>query len=384
MKWKRPKHLGWIITGIVVVGFVVVSLLPKPTKVETATARRTLLRQTIDAEGRVRFVQRYVVSMPATGTLERITLEPGDSVTAGTTIAYFTPPELDPRQRIEARARAEAASSTVTAARQQLAALEPLLEQNRRRDERLQRLVANGAVAREQAENAHDAYMQTKSEIEGVKARIAAASYEAQAARAVVSSAPGQRIPILAPVDGVVLRRYEENARTIMAGTPIMEIGDPSKQEIVIDVLSTDAVKVRPGAHVLVTGWGGADTLRARVVRIEPAARVKVSSLGVEEKRVDIIAVLETPSAALGDAYKVDAGIVLLEQPNALTVPLGALVREGDAWYVFSVDNGTARKRTVTLGARSALLSSIADGLADGETVILHPPEALEDGALVE
>ena len=384
MTFKRPKHLGWILTGIVVVGFVVYSLIPTPTAVETATVHRSQLRQTIDAEGRVRFATRFVVSMPSTGTIERILLEPGDSVTVGMTIAYYTPPALDARQRAEARARAEAAQASVLAARQQQAALEPLLEQNRRRDERSRRLYATGAISKEQAENARDAFEQTRSELEGVKARITAAGYEAQAAHAAVASVPGQRIAIVAPAAGVVLRRYEEHERTIMAGTPIMEIGDPSRQEIVIDVLSTDAVKVRAGLRVLLTGWGGADTLRARVTRVEPAARVKVSSLGVEEKRVDVIATLETPTSTLGDAYKVDAGIVLLERENVLTVPLGALLREGDVWYVFVVANGTATKRTVTLGPRSALIASVASGLDDGEIVVLHPPESLADGAAVE
>ncbi|MBL0322876.1 MAG: efflux RND transporter periplasmic adaptor subunit [Ignavibacteria bacterium] len=384
MKFKKPKHVGWIIAAIVVVGFIGFSLIPKPMKVEKATVQRQLLRQTIDAEARMRYTDRYVIAMPSTGTIERIDLEPGDSVLAGAIVAFYTPPALDARQRSETLARAEAANAAVSAARQQLTTLQPLLEQNQRRDERSQRLLASGAIPKEQAENAHDAFLQTQSELEAVKSRIKAASYEERAIRAAISAAPGQRVSITAPVTGVILRRYEENERTLMAGTPIMEIGDRTKQEIVIDVLSTDAVKVRTGQVVLITGWGGEDTLIARVTRVEPAARVKVSSLGVEEKRVDVVAVLAEASSVIGDAYKVDAGIVLWEKQNVVTVPLGALLREKNGWYTFVVEDGKAKKRSVTLGPRSALLTSVSQGLTEGETVILHPAEALKENDAVE
>lgn len=384
MKFKKPKHLGWIITAVIVVGFIGYSLIPTPTKVEKATVQRQLLRQTIDAEGRMRFSDHFVVAMPSTGLLERTTVEPGDSVSAGTVIAYYTPPALDARQRSETLARVESAKASVVAARQQLVTLQPLLEQNQRRDDRLQRLLASGAIPKEQAENAHDAFLQTRSEIEAVKARITSATYEEQAIRASLSASPGQRIAIVSPVTGVILRRYEEHERTLMAGTPIMEIGDPKKQEIVIDVLSTDAVKVRVGHTVLISGWGGQDTLVARVKRVEPAARVKVSSLGVEEKRVDVIAVLDAASTVIGDGYKVDAAIVLWEKAQVLTVPLGALLREKESWYTFVVEDGIAKKRGVTLGPRSALLTSVSQGLTEGETVILHPAEALMEGTAVE
>lgn len=384
MNFRKPKHLGWIITAVLVVAFIGYSLIPTPMKVEKATVHRQLLRQTIDAEGRLRYAEHATIAMPSTGTIERITFSPGDTVHEGTVIAFFRPPELDARQRYEAMARAEAASASVAAARQQLTTLQPLLEQNQRRDERSQRLLAGGAIPKEQAENAHDAFLQTQSEIETVKSRIKAATYEEKAIRASLAAPPGQRVAIVSHVSGVVLRRYEEHERTIMAGTPIMEVGDPTKQEIVIDVLSTDAVKVRSGQMVLVTGWGGDDTLTARVMRVEPAARVKVSSLGVEEKRVDVIAVLDVPSSVIGDAYKVDAGIVLWEQPNVVTVPLGALLREKDSWYTFVVEDGKAKKRSVTLGPRSALLTSVSQGVAEGETVILHPAEALKEGDAVE
>mgnify|MGYP001627148134 CR=1 FL=1 len=384
MRIRKPKHLGWIITAVVVVGFIIISLLPKPIRVETSVVSIGMLRQSIDAEARVRYANRTTISMPSTGLVQRIALEPGDTVQVGQVVAWYLPPPMDARQRAEANARSEAATIVVTEARQRLSAIEPQLEQSIRRNERMQRLLTNGAVPKEQAENARDAMVQLQREREALLSRISIADFEAKAARASLAAQPGQRIEIYSPVGGVVLRRFEENERTLPAGTPLLEVGDPAVQELVIDVLSTDAVRVRVGHVVLVTQWGGEDTLRATVRRIEPAARTKVSSLGVEEKRVDVIAMVETPSALLGDAYKVDASIVLWENAEAVTVPLSALVRNGDAWYTFVVDDGKAQRRDVTLGPRSALQTSITAGLRRGETVILHPPESLEDGARVE
>jgi len=384
MKFKKPKRLGWIITGVVVVAFVVISLLPKPREVDMQEVHEGPLAQTIDAEGQTRYVHTYLVSMPATGTVSRVTIEPGDSVHAGQVIATYTPPAMDARQRASAQARASAADAMEREARQRLSSLEPLMEQAERRAERTQRLLNSGAIPKESAENAVDAVEQLRAEYEAAKARVTTTSYEARAARIAAAAAPGQRIEIEAPIDGVLLRRFEEQSRLMTAGMPLVEIGDPRTVEVVIDVLSTDAVKVRRGMTALIEGWGGDDTLRATIRTIEPAARVKISTLGVEEKRVDVVADLPEPPSVLGDAYKVDARIITWETDRTVIVPVSALFRDNGDWKVFVVEDGTAVTRSVEIGHQAALNAEVLSGLKAGETVIVHPPEDLEEGALVE
>ncbi len=384
MKLKRPRHLGWIITAIAVVAVIIVSMLPKPIMVDTHTVKREVLLSTIDAEAMTRVKDKFTVSMPVTGTISRIELEPGDVVEAGQVIAWYSPPSLDERQRSSAIANAEAAEAQLKEAEQTVTALKPMVEQAERRAERTKRLEASGAVAKEQAENARDAFEQLKAQLDAAQSRIVMAKYTAKAARAGAAASAGQRINITSPVRGVVLRRYEDQERMLMAGTPLFEIGDVSSMEVVIDVLSTDAVKVRKGQKVLLDGWGDSTTLVASVTRIEPAARVKVSSLGVEEKRVYVIASLEQIPPALGDAYKADARIVLWEQPNVVAVPLSALVREGGGWSVFTIKNDQAVKTTVTIGHRAALTAEVQSGLAADDVVVVHPPEELQDGSLIE
>jgi HlyD family secretion protein len=271
-----------------------------------------------------------------------------------------------------------------TEAKERLAALEPLIDQAKRRAERTERLQAAGAVSKESWENARDAYTQLRSERVALQARLKSAEYEARAARAAIAATPGSRVALIAPVDGVVLRRFEEQERMAMAGTPVIEIGGMRGKELVIDVLSTDAVRIRTGMNVLIDGWGGERTLRAHVIRVEPAATIKVSALGVEEKRVNVIAALDDDDAALGDTYKVDANVVLWESPSAVTVPLGALVRTDRGWVVWVVTDNTVQKRDVTIGHRAALNAEVVKGLSVGETVVVHPPEALEEGSRVE
>lgn len=384
MKLKRPRHLGWIITALVVVVIIIISMLPKPITVDTHTVSREVLMSTIDAEAMTRVKDKFIVSMPVTGTVSRIELEPGEPVVAGQVIAWYTPPALDERQRASALANADAAEAQLKEAEQTVASLQPLVEQAQRRAERTRRLESSGAVAKEQAENARDAAEQLKNQLDAAQSRIVMARYTAKAARAAAAASAGQRVNILAPVSGTVLRRHEDQERTVMAGTPLFEIGNVTSMEVVVDVLSTDAVKVRKGQKVLLEGWGDSTTLVATVERVEPAARVKVSSLGVEEKRVYVVASLETIPPTLGDAYKADARIVLWEQSNVVAVPLSALVREGGGWFVFIVKDDKAEKSPVRIGHRAALTAEVLSGISPNDVVVLHPPEDLASGGLVE
>jgi len=383
MKLRLPKHLGWILSGIGLLALIVFALIPKPIVIEQGHATKQLLRQTIDAEGKIRYVDHYVINIPITGMISNVIKEPGDSVHVGEVIAWYTPPALDERQRAQAISRLDAARSMRSEAQEQRKAMSPMMDQAARRAERFARLLTEGAVPKEQAENARDAYEQLSKQVAGAELRIRTAEYEIEAARAALGAAPGSRLQITSPMTGVVLRRFEEFERLLPAGSPIVEVGNAERLEVVIDVLSAEAVKIRKGMDVLIEGWGGDEVLHAQVFKIEPAARVKVSALGVEEKRVYVIASFTNAPAALGDAYKADAKIVLWEGRNVLTVPLGALMRQRDAWTVYGIEGGKARRREVVVGHRSALAAEIVSGLDEGVAVVLHPPEKLEDGSSV-
>jgi HlyD family secretion protein len=380
MKLRRPRYLGWIITIVVVIAAIIVALLPRPIRVEQVVVRRQDLETTVEADGIVRARERFVVAMPATGVLERLSVEPGDSVIVGQIIGTIIPPELDERQRSEARARFGSISAGSAEIHQRLAALSPLIEQARRRTERLSRLELAGAVTREQAENARDAYEQLQREADALRERERAIGFESNAVLAILAGRPGQRVSVRAPASGVVLRCHEQSERTVQAGTPIVELGDTSQAEVVIDVLSIDAVKIRPGMSVNLDGWGGSSIVRATVRRVEPSARTRVSSLGIEEQRVNVIVDIAARPPGLGDGYRVEAAIITERSEHALCIPLGALLREADQWYVLVVEDGIIRRRPVTLGARSALMTVVTSGLSDGEHIVQHPSENLREG----
>lgn len=383
MRLKRPKHIGLIVTTVVISVLVVFALLPSPLDVDIITVRQEHLVGYVEAEGRVRYVDHYVLSLPATATLLRVRYEPGDSVRAGDVVASYVPPSLDARQREELVARARAAGSSLREASARLAALEPLVEQARRTQGRTRRLLEDGAVAAEQHEIANDALRQLEREYEAARARLAFVTHEREAVLATIRAPSGAVMTLRAPIDGVVLRRFEQQERLLPAGSPIVEIGQSRRVEIVADVVSTDAVKITAGMPAHIRGWGSEAVLRATVRRVEPAARTKISALGIEEQRVDVILVLDTTVEALGDNYKVDTQIMLWQLPSVRTVPLSALVEHQRLWHVYVVADGRSKLRRVRIGRRTSLRAEILEGISAGEQVVIHPPEALRDGSRV-
>jgi HlyD family secretion protein len=224
---------------------------------------------------------------------------------------------------------------------------------------------------------------------DAARAREEAARSEQRAAQAaliglpVAGNAPAANVRLASPVSGRVLRVAERSERTVAAGTPVMIIGDPSRFEIVADVLSTEAVKIRPGAPARLEEWGGDKSLRAVVRLVEPYAFTKVSALGVEEQRVNVILDPVDPLGALGDGYRVEARIVVWSAADVLQVPSSALFRSGDRWMVFTVEDGRARRRQVEAGARNPYAVEIVSGLDAGATVIRYPGNELSEGMLV-
>ncbi|HEY7683376.1 MAG TPA: HlyD family efflux transporter periplasmic adaptor subunit [Gemmatimonadales bacterium] len=383
------KHWRLLLTFTAVVLVVVWRLRPSALDVETVPVRTGPLRETIAEDGETRVRDRYVVAAPVTGRLRRVRLRAGDRVDRGEVVAWLEPAPLDARTRRAAVAAVESAQDARRAADAATLAAEAALEQGVRGRARAESLAAQGHVAPSQREEAELLETTRRRELDAARARAETAAHDLERARAALfasseSQTPrGGRSTISAPVAGQVLRLLEESERVILAGTPVLEVGDPARLEVVADLLSTDAVKVRPGDTVLVEEWGGGQTLRARVRMVEPSGFTKVSALGVEEQRVNVVADLTDPPGPLGDRYRVEVRVVLWGVAQALQVPLSALVRQGDAWTVFVVENGRARARQITPGHRGASDVEIVGGLEAGEPVIRYPSDLIRDGLRV-
>jgi HlyD family secretion protein len=386
---KNPRLIASV---LVVAGILAVALWPKAIEVDVVRVERGPMRVTIDEEGETRVRERFVVSAPVSGRLERIELEPGDAVVRGKTVVArlipAAPPLLDPRASAELSARAEAARAAVGQAqadRERAAAAVTRAQSSLRRQ---QQLTEAGAISRDELEVAQTTLRTVEEALRAAEFAVARAERELQAARSRLapSAAGGRPVDVIAPVSGVVLKRQRESEMVVPVGEPLLEIGDPANLEIVADLLSTDAVRVPPGAPVLIEQWGGNHPLNARVRRIEPSGFRKISALGVEEQRVNVIIDLVDGAAArqLGDGYRVEVRVVIWRDDAAFKAPIGALFRRGDQWAAFVVDKDVARLQTVQLGQRNDTEGQITGGLAEGQTVVLHPPDTLQDGIRVK
>ena len=386
----RARRLALRIAPLVVlVALAVWALLPEPVEVEIGEVRRGPMRVTVDQQAEVRVHDRYVVAAPVPGKLVRIDLHDGAPVTRGQVVAVLDPTPMDPVERQEVQARLEAARARVTEAARNAEQAQAALAQARRDRARVERLVAERFVSSEAAEKARTIETTAVAALEAARARERAARFDAQAAEATLLAAdtharrPGRQVSLVAPASGRVLRVAEKSERSLPAGTPIMTIGDPSRLEIVADVLSTDAVKIAPGAEVLIDRWGGDRVLKATVRLVEPFAYTKVSALGIEEKRVNVIIDPSEPLEPLGDGYRVEARIVIWSAPEVLKIPASALFRADGAWHVFTVADGRAIRRAIEVGRRNPDEAEILSGLDAGARVVRYPPNDLASGARV-
>jgi len=399
----RRLILGGI--GAVMIGAAIIAFLPSPLPVETAPAAVGPLAVSIDEDGRTSARDRYTVAAPTAGRLDRIVLRAGDPVTRGQVLAVLHLAPLDPREREAAEGKLRAAEALRRESVENLAHAKADAAQAVRDRERAKQLYEKGYSALQELEQAASAETAASKSAEAARFRVEAAASEVAVAKAALLAGEGdaaderRRILLRAPVDGRVLRVLEQSERVVPAGTPILEIGDALRLEIVIEVLSTDAVRVHPGMPVNLAGWGGEGTLPATVRTIEPAAFTKVSALGVEEQRVRVIADLAGPPGPLGDGYRVEARIVTWSADSVLKVPASACFRraigtrgasgsgstpgEVDDWAVFTVSDGRVRLRPVAPGHRTATEVEILKGIAAGELVVLHPQNELSDGRRV-
>ena len=364
---------------------IVVLFLPDPIDVDIAPVTIGPLVVTVDEDGETRAHDRYVVSAPVAGRVSRIELHEGDSVQARQLVAEIWPLPLSARERDEQLARIASAQALSNEAREQVRRAKIEHEQAQRERKRMATLVQDGFVSPQAAEKTILAESTSANALDAARFRATSAAAELRAAKAAqlaIAAKPGSRaaVRLESPVSGKVLRIPEKSERVVAAGTPLLILGDANQLEIVIDVLSNEAVNIKPGMPVLIEGWGGGEPLQAKVSVVEPYAFTKVSALGVDEQRVNVIADFVGSHATLADAYRIEARVVVWRSDNALKAPASALFRKQDGWAAFVLEDGRARLREVTVGRRTAFEVQVLTGLEAGERTIVHPSNDIADG----
>ncbi|GAB4237080.1 MAG: HlyD family efflux transporter periplasmic adaptor subunit [Elainellaceae cyanobacterium] len=440
-KHRKRQFRRWIyiVLGLAAAGAVIVLFRPTPTAVDLATIEQGELEVTIAEEGKTRVRDRFVISAPVAGRMQRITLEEGDQVEAGQVVAQIDPLPLNSEVRSlqaqiaemqaqrsgvetlrpkaaalsQAEARIRAAEAAAAEASAQVAEAEARLEQARRDRQRAESLYQNGAIARQNLEDAQleettraQSLEVAQRAVDRAQAQVRDASEEVQRLQAEQQDPDyllevydarmrsleaelanrvdeAQRTEIRSPETGQVLRIQQKSQQFVEAGAPLLEVGNPNQLELVVDLLSSDAVQVNPGDRVRVEQWGGDRPITGRVQRVEPAAFTEVSALGVEEQRVNVIVELDEIPTNLGDQYRTETQIIVWESDDVLTVPIGALFRCQEGWCVFTVQDGQAQRTPVEIGQRNQIAAQVQQGLTAGDQVILHPSEGIQDGTKV-
>lgn len=393
----------WAVLAAIVAA-VVAGLRPQPQAVELATVTVGPLTVSVLEEGKTRIRHRHVVAAPVAGTLERIPLRAGDRLQAGITVLAVIQPTpssfLDPRAQAEAEARVQMAEATERQRQAQLERARAALEMAEKEKVRTTRLQKDGAVSLREYDQALNQVEVLTREVHAAEFGLEVSTFEIRQAQAAArqagspspdsatddSPSPITPITLLSPVNGYVLNVFEESARPVTPGLALLEVGDPADLEAEIELLSSDAVAVRPGAEVSIEQWGGDQPLRGRVTVIEPGGFTKISALGVEEQRVKVRVDFVDPippDRPLGDRYRVEARIITWQADAVLQVPAGALFRRGNDWMTFLFDDGRARLATVVIGHHSGASAEVVSGLSAGQQVILHPPDAVAEGKAV-
>jgi HlyD family secretion protein len=389
------RHIGIAAGLLAVAGIAVWLLIPATVPVETAAVTRGRFVATVDEDGKTRVRERYVVAAPLAGRLSRIRFKIGDQVQVDDAVATITPspaPLMDLRTRREveeslgtAEANLERAKAIVDRARAQS-------DQANTDLARARTLAQQGAATAQALERAELAVRLAERDLRAAEFQDHAAEHEISQLRALLarygndSSGQPESWSVAAPVAGVVLKVAQESETIVQSGTPLLDIGDTRDLEVVVDVLSTDAVEIRSGADVTIDHWGGEGKLRGRARRLEPAAFTKISTLGVEEQRVNVLVDILSPPeqwARLGDAYQVDVQITVFAQDDATIIPAGALFRRGESWNVYVAKDGRAELRHIELLRRSGRFAAVASGLTPEEEVIIYPSDRVAPGVRI-
>jgi len=399
---KRIKLAVKIILGLAVIGFLSFAFMPEAVKVDMVTVEKGDLLVTLDGEGKTRIHDIYIVSTPVDGRVTRIESEPGDIVIAGETIIANMHPAnprfLDKRSETQAKADVEGARAALALANARVKQVIAQLEFDTSEFKRTQELYKKKNVSEAGLERAELSLKTLNAELETAQSnqKVMQARLEAAKVRLLqpdsvelndINDEENCQICIRSPVDGRVLRILHKNESIVPVGAPLVEIGDPRDLEVNIEMLSTNAVKVKVGDQALIKRWGGGQDINARVRVIEPSGFTKISALGVEEQRVNVILSFTDPIenwSSLGDAFRVEAAIIIERADDAIKIPLSALFRQNEKWSVFKVVDGVAQIQQVKVGRKNDRFAEIKDGLKVGELIIVHPGNGVGDGVSVE
>ena len=399
MRWGRGVFIATVV-GLVIAA-IVYGFIPRPVMVETVAVKRATLQVSLEAEGKTRVKNRYVISAPVAGIARRIELDVGDPVSKGQILAWLAPLRsqvLDSRSRAQAQARLAAAEASLRVAQANEQAAIAATDYAQAELKRLQRLRKSGVIAQDALDQAETEARRAEAEWRSAASAVEVAQYELQSAQSELrfsaarelSATAGEesieQVTLTAPVAGTVLKVYQRSEYVVEPGRPLLEIGDPRNLEIEVDVLSVDAVSIKPDSRVLFERWGGEQVLEGRVRLVEPIGFTKVSALGVEEQRVLVIADIASPTEVwrrLGDGYRVEAKFILWQDDDVLQIPTSALLRTQQGWSVFVIDGNVARQKPVDIGQRSSFDTEIVTGLNEGQLVITHPSDAIKNGSKV-
>ena len=390
--WARTALLGAL--GVIVIGGLVLAFRPSPIPVDTGQVTRGAMQVDIREDGRTRLRDRYTIAVPMAGTLERVPWRPGDVVEVGEELLGLIPlpaPLLDDRSRAQARAALEGARAGLAQARAREEAMEGAVVEAREAVRRQRILLSESGGSTSAVELAEAGLRSREAELRSARFAVQVAEQEVENARLLLDRGTdgtgADRIVVRSPVGGRILRVMQESEAAVQPGSPVLEVGDVANLEVVADLLSADAVLVRPGHRAEIDRWGGDDVLSARVRVVEPAAFTRVSALGIEEQRVNVLLDLDPDVAippALGDGFRVEARIVIWEGEDVLRVPASAVFRDGDRWYAFRIREGRAQRVEVEVGRRSDADAQVLSGLEEDDGVVLYPGERIEDGVRVE
>jgi HlyD family secretion protein len=371
-----------------IAGAVVAAFRPTAVPVETTTVRRGPLQETVEEEGKTRMHDHFVVAATVSGKLRRVALHAGDPVRAGDILAWLDPVPINPRETAVLQARLDAARASQQEADALTGRATAEHQQAATDLTRAKALFEQGVSSKDALDRASTLASSAAKQLDAANSRAQSAAYQVQEARAALISRsgdhPGAPVPVRSPVSGRVLRLLEQSERVLAAGNPIIEIGYAPRMEIVADFLTRDVVRVAPGMDALITDWGGDKPLKARVRMVEPGGFTKISALGVEEQRANVVLDFLDSSDRLADGYRVEVQVITWQSPEVLKIPVSAVFRSGEDWTVFTVHNGVARRTQVKLGHRGEFEIEAASGVIAGDLLIIHPSADVSEGTRVQ
>lgn len=390
------KHIGISLFALLVIVAIIYGFLPKPVPVDVAQVARKPLLVTVEEEGRTRVIDRFAISTPVAGYAQRIELDVGDAITQGQTLISMDPlpsTVLDPRSRAQAQAQVNRAEDALQAAKENAKAAKASYDFAKVEYERIKELCKTLCASQTDEDKAEADARRASANLRSANFAVEVARHELEAAKTTLqfaaSKSGGQspdKVVITSPINGSVLKINRESEGVIDVGQTLIEVGNPRTLEVVVEVLSADAVRISPGTKVIFERWGGEGTLEGVVRLVEPVGFTKISALGVEEQRVFVIADITSPPEKwqrLGDGYRVEAKFILWEENDVLQIPASSLFRYGDDWAVFAFQDDTAVRKTVEIGQRNGLSAQVISGLNENEYVITHPDDSIEDSVEV-